>query len=692
MQMKKYRIPGLVALVLAAGLGAGTDAGMPTAVASTSAADGKRPLKSGIVLENIDRDTRPQDDFFQYANGAWLDSTEIPEDEVRYGAWTEVRERNEERLRAILEEAAAADAPAGSDMQKIGDFYRSYMDKETANRLGLDALADELAVIDAAKTHDDLVGIFGRNLSLQLGVPFDYYVDRDQGDTSRSLIYLFQGGLGLPDRDYYFTEGEKFDKIRAEYVDYAERLLELGGQEDSRAAAERIMALETRIAGMHWEAARVRDRSARYNLTAVADLPTMAPGLDWGLFLEGAQISQEEEVVVGMPSFFTGFAAMAPEVSVDDWRTYLRFHLIDGFAYQMSQPFFDARFEFRGRVLRDQQAPRQRWEYALSNANFLLRDAIGRIYLERHFPPEAGDRMRAMVESLRRAFSKSIDELDWMQPQTKAEAQQKLASLKVYVGYSDHWRDYSRVEIASDDLMGNMIRGTRETYLNDIRKLGKTPVDGEFGRGTQEVNASIRPTTGEMFFYAGILQPPFFDLEADDAYNYGAIGAAIGHEMLHAFDDQGRKFDENGELRDWWTPEDAEEYQRRARVMIDQYSRFQPIDGVHINGELTLGENIGDHAGLTMAFRAYRLSLEGTKPPVIDGFTGEQRFFMGFGSVWRMKSREGRLREQLLSGPHSPARYRVIGTVTNMPEFYEAFGVKEGDGHWLPPEERVKIW
>jgi putative endopeptidase len=418
----------------------------------------------------------------------------------------------------------------------------------------------------------------------------------------------------------------------------------------------------------------------------------MAPGLDWGLFLEGAQISQEEEVVVGMPSFFTGFAAMAPEVSVDDWRTYLRFHLIDGFAYQMSQPFFDARFEFRGRVLRDQQAPRQRWEYALSNANFLLRDAIGRIYLERHFPPEAGDRMRAMVENLRRAFSKSIDELDWMQPETKAEAQKKLASLKVYVGYSDHWREYSRVDIASDDLMGNMIRGTRETYFYDIRKLGKTPVDGEFGRGTQEVNASIRPTTGEMFFYAGILQPPFFDLEADDAYNYGAIGAAIGHEMLHAFDDQGRKFDENGELRDWWTAEDAEEYQRRAQVMIDQYSRFEPIDGVHINGELTLGENIGDHAGLTMAFRAYRLSLEGEEAPVIDGFTGEQRFFMGFGSVWRMKSREGRLREQLLSGPHSPARYRVIGTVTNMPEFYEAFGVKEGDGHWLPPEERVKIW
>ncbi len=677
--MKRTWIPALAALILTAGPAAGTDAGMPTAEASTGGTDGGRPLKSGIVLENIDHDTRPQDNFFQYANGAWLDSTEIPEDEVRYGAWTEVRERNEERLRAILEEAAAADAPAGSDLQKIGDFYRSYMDTETANRLGLDALADELALIDAAKTHDDLVSIFGRNLSLQLGVPFAYYVDRDQGDTSRSLIYLFQGGLGLPDRDYYFKEGEKFETIREGYVDYVERLLELAGHDDSRAAAEGVMALETRIADMHWEAVKARDRSARYNLTAVAELPTLAPGLDWDLFLDGAQISQEEEVVLGMPSFFTGFAAMAPTVSVADWKTYLRFHLIDGFAYQMSQPFFDARFEFRGRVLRDQQAPRQRWEYALSNANFVLRDAIGRIYLERYFPPEAGDRMRAMVENLRRAFSRSIDELDWMQPQTKAEAQKKLASLKVYVGYSDHWREYSRVDIASDDLMGNMIRGTRETYFYDIRKLGKTPVDGEFGRGTQEVNASIRPTTGEMFFYAGILQPPFFDLEADDAYNYGAIGAAIGHEMLHAFDDQGRKFDENGELRDWWTAEDAEEYQRRAQVMIDQYSRFEPIDGVHINGELTLGENIGDHAGLTMAFRAYRLSLEGEEAPVIDGFTGEQRFFMGFGSVWRMKSREGRLREQLLSGPHSPARYRVIGTVTNMPEFYEAFDVKQGD-------------
>lgn len=666
--------------------------GVSAAEVSTAAADGTLIPLSGIAHENIDGEVRPQDDFFQYVNGAWLDNTEIPPDETRYGVWTEVRQRNEARLKAILEEAAAADAPAGSDLQKIGDFYTSYMDIERANELGLEALADELAIIDSAETLGDITRLFGRNLSLRLSVPFDYYVDRDQGDTSRSLIYLFQGGLGLPDRDYYFKEGEKFDKVRAGYVDYAERLLELAGHDDSRAAAEGIMALETRIAEMHWEAAQARDRSARYNLVEVSDLPTMAQGLDWRLFLDGAGLSKEKELVIGMPSFFAGFAALAPEVSVADWQTYLRFHLIDAFAYELSQPFFDARFEFRDRVLRDQQAPRERWEYALANANVILRDAVGRIYLERHFPPEASERMKTMLENLRRAFSTSIDELDWMQPETKAEAQKKLASLTVYVGYSDHWRDYSRVKITPNDLMGNMIRGTRETYFYDIRKLGKTPIDGEFGRGTQEVNASIRPTTGEMFFYAGILQPPFFDLEADDAYNYGAIGAGIGHEMLHAFDDQGRKFDENGELRDWWTPKDAEEYERRAQVMVDQYNKYEPIEGMNINGELTLGENIGDHAGLTMSFRAYKLSLDGKEAPILDGFTGEQRFFMGFGSIWRMKSREGMLREQLLSGPHSPPRYRVNGTVTNMPEFYKAFDVNEGDGHWLPPEERVRIW
>jgi len=672
-----------------------TDNPVATQTASAAAAApaaSEAAATSGIDLDNIDTGVRPQDDFFLYANGAWLDRTEIPPDEVRYGSWTEVRERNEARLKVVLEEAAVADAEMGSDEQKIGDFYTSYMDEARVNELGIAPLSEELAMIDAADSYSDLARLFGHNMWLQLGAPFDYYVDRDRKDTSRHLFYLWQGGLGMPDRDYYLRDDEEFVAYRAGYVDYADRLLSMAGRADSRAAAESILALETRIAEIQWERTKTRDRIATYNPTPTADLAELAPGFDWQAYLDAAGLGSAEELNVSTPSFFTDFANLLPEVPIDQWKSYLTLHLLDGFAYQLSQPFFDARFEFRGRVLNGQEAPRERWEYALQNANVLLRDAIGRIYLERFFPPEAADRMNEMVANLRKAYSKSIDELDWMQPGTKAEAQKKLAALHVYVGYPAYWRNYKDVRIAAGDLMGNMLRGTRQTYRNDIDDLNKPPRNGEFGRGTQEVNAYYRPTAGELVFLAGILQPPFFDLEADDAYNYGAIGAAIGHEMLHAFDDQGRKIDEKGELRDWWAPEDAEEYERRTRKIIEQYNAYEPIEGLNINGELTVGENIGDLAGLTMAYRAYQLSLAGKPAPVIDGFTGPQRFFLGFASDWRIKSRDDFVRQQILSDPHSPARYRVIGVVSNMPEFYEAFDVKEGDRLWRAPEDRVEIW
>jgi len=686
-------MPRLWLAAVVAALTACSNAESPVAVPSANAAmAAETATKSGINLDYMDTSTRPQDDFFRYANGAWLDRTEIPPDEVRYGSWTEVRERNEARLKVVLEEAALADAETGSDQQKIGDFYTSYMDEGRANEMGLSPLKEELAVIDAAESYSDLARLFGRNMWLQLGAPFDYYVDRDRKDTSRYLFYLWQGGLGMPDRDYYLKDDEKFAAYRAGYVDYADRILSLAGHENSRAEAEAILALEKRIAETHWERAKTRDRIATYNLVPTADLAKVAPGFDWAAYLEAAGLGSAGDLNLSTPSFFTEFAKLLPEVPVDQWKAYLTLHLIDGFAYQLSQPFFDARFEFRGRVLNGQEAPRERWEYALQNANVLLRDAIGRIYLERFFPPEAGDRMNGMVANLRKAYSRSIDALDWMQPQTKAEAQKKLAALKVYVGYPAYWRDYKAVEIVADDLMGNMIRGTRQTYVNDIEDLGRPPRKGEFLRGTQEVNAYYLPSAGELVFLAGVLQPPFFDLEADDAFNYGAIGAAIGHEMLHAFDDQGRKIDENGELRDWWAPEDAEEYERRTRKIIEQYNSYEPVEGLNINGELTVGENIGDLAGLTMAYRAYELSLAGKPAPVIDGFTGAQRFFLGFAGDWRMKSRDDFVRSQLLSDPHSPAKYRVIGVVSNMPEFYEAFDVKEGDGLWRAPEERVRIW
>jgi putative endopeptidase len=691
-------MPRFWLVAVAAALSACGHADKPVAVQSATAPTASAPVapdaqkKSGIPLDNIDQEVRPQDDFFRYVNGAWLDKTEIPPDEVRYGSWVEVRERNEARLKVVLEEAALADAEIGSDEQKIGDFYTSYMDEARVNELGLAPLEDELALIEAAESYGDLARLFGRNMWLQLGAPFDYYVDRDRKDTSRYLFYLWQGGLGMPDRDYYLKDDEKFAAMRAGYVDYADRILSLAGHVDSRAQAEAILALETRMAEIQWDKVRTRDRIATYNPMLTGELAEVAPGFEWKTYLDAAGLGSAADINLSTPSFFTDFAKLLPEVPMDQWKAYLTLHLIDGYAYQLSQPFFDARFEFRGRVLRGQEAPRERWEYALQNANVMLRDAIGRIYLERFFPPEAGERMNEMVANLRAAYSRSIDELDWMQPQTKAEAQKKLAALQVYVGYPAYWRNYKDVEIIAGDLIGNMLRGTRQTYENDIGDLSKPPRKGEFLRGTQEVNAYYLPTAGELVFLAGVLQPPFFDLEADEAINYGAIGAAIGHEMLHAFDDQGRKIDEKGELRDWWAPEDAEEYERRTQKIIEQYNAFEPIEGLHVNGELTVGENIGDLAGLTMAYRAYELSLDGKPAPVIDGFTGEQRFFLGFGGVWRMKAREDFVREQVLSDPHSPEEYRVTGVVSNMPEFYEAFDVKEGDGLWRSAEDRVEIW
>ena len=383
---------------------------------------------------------------------------------------------------------------------------------------------------------------------------------------------------------------------------------------------------------------------------------------------------------------------MFREIDVETWQMYLKFRLVNNFAYQLGDDFFDARFEFYGRKLRGQQAPKERWQYALANANALLGDALGRIYLERYFPAEAKARTEEMVDNLREAFRESIDNLEWMGPETKEEAKRKLDSLRVYVGYPEYFRDYGALEISADDLLGNMMRGQRHDYSEELGKLAGPPIKGQFLIPTQSVNAYYLPTGSELVFLAGYLQPPMFNLEADDAVNYGALGSTIGHEISHAFDDQGRKVDENGELRDWWTEEDAAKYEARAEKLVEQYTAYEPLEGIHVNGRLTLGENIADLAGLTVAYRAYLRSLDGEEAPVIDGMTGAQRFFMGMAQAERSKMREEFLREILLSDPHSPSEYRVNGIVANMPEFYEAFGVSEGDGHYKAPEERVQIW
>lgn len=650
------------------------------------------PMSSGLDLDAVDGTVRPQDDFYRFVNGGWLDSTRIPPERASYGAFVEVHERNEKRLKTILEEAASADASQGSDKQLIGSFYTSYMDQARANELGLEPLAAMLSSIDDARTHDDVLRLFGQFIRMDIEHPFAYYVDRDRGDTRRSLFYFWQGGLGLPDRDYYLKDDEKFAEIRAAYVDYVKTILSLSGQIEAAEAAPRIMELETRLAEIHWPQEKLRDRIATYNLTDSAGLEAMVPGFDWAAYLGSAGLGDQQQVVIGTPSFFTGFGEIFAATEIELWRSYLRFKLINSFANQLGDDYADANFQFYGKALRDKEKPLERWQFALNNINGILGDALGRIYLEHYFPDSARVRTEAMIDNLRAAFRESMDELEWMSAETRTQAKRKLDALTVYVGYPGTWREYAGLQMRPDDLIGNKIRGLHFAFDTKLRELVDGPKDGEFGRPTHTVNAYYRPTAGELVFLAGVLQPPFFDTEADDAINYGAIGAGIGHEMSHAFDDQGRKVDEKGENRDWWTPEDAERYETRAARLVEQFAQYEPIDGVPINGELTLGENIADLAGLTIAYRAYKRSLGGREAPVIDGYTGDQRFFFGFARIWRTKAREGYLREKLLSDPHSPGPYRVIGTLSNMPEFYAAFGVGEGDALYRAPEDRAKIW
>jgi endothelin-converting enzyme/putative endopeptidase len=443
---------------------------------------------------------------------------------------------------------------------------------------------------------------------------------------------------------------------------------------------------------VQWPKEKTRDRLATYNLKSRDDLAALTPDFNWSVYLEAAGLGGADELVIATPSFFEAFATMFPTISVSDWKQYLKYKLASYYAYQLGQDFFDVQFGFYGKTLRGQEEPRERWQYALSQINNLLGDAMGRIYLEKYFPEEAKQRTEAMVENLRAAFADSIDGLEWMSPETKAGAHKKLASLRVYVGYPGYWRDYTDLEIRADDMLGNTMRGQAHSFRSDVEKLQSGPIDGEFMRPTQTFNAYYSPTAGELVFLAGFLQPPMFDPDAEDAVNYGAIGRVIGHEISHAFDDQGRKVDENGENRDWWAPQDAEKYEALAQIIVEQYAQFEPLEGMHINGELTLGENIADLAGVIVAYRAYLKSLDGKQAPVIDGFTGQQRFFIGAAQINRSMSREGALREQLLSDPHSPSEYRTSGVMPNIPEFYDVWDVKEGDDMYKAPEDRVVIW
>jgi putative endopeptidase len=661
------------------------------AIAPTVSAQG-RALGIGIDTTNFDRSVRPQDDFFRFVNGGWLARTEIPSDASSWGAFNELREGSRTALRAIIEESARASAPAGSERRKVGDLYASMMDTARIESLGITPLEGDLAVLRELTTTGQLPATFARFARIGVGGPFGVGVGPDQKASRTNIVTINQSGLGLPDRDYYLLQDAKMASTREAYRAYITRLFTLANQPDPAGAANRILALETAIAGKHWDRARGRDRNATYNKMTVAELASMSPSYDWRAYLHAAGLGAATDVVVRQPDYIRAMDAVITSTPASTWREYLTFRLLDSHAEGLPSSFAQARFDFRGRTLSGQQAMGARWKRGVDGVEGILGEAVGKLYVERHFRPEAKARMDEMVRNLREAYRVGIDSLEWMSPVTKAQAKAKLAAFTVKIAYPDKWRDYSSLQIRRDDLIGNVRRANEFRYADMVSQLGK-PVDrARWGMTPQTVNAYYNASNNEIVFPAAILQPPFFDVNADDAVNYGAIGAVIGHEIGHGFDDQGRKSDGEGNLRDWWTAEDAKAFDARASRLGAQFDAISPLEGMTVNGKLTMGENIGDLSGLAQAYRAYRISLEGKEPPVIGGLTGDQRFFIGFAQIWRTKFREEALRQRLLSDPHSPGQYRALVPLANNDVFQRAWNVQPGDRMYRAPEERVKIW
>jgi putative endopeptidase len=645
----------------------------------------------GVDTANFDRGVRPQDDFFRFVNGGWLRGYKLPEDRSNYGSFSELTDRSDSVIRRIVEEAAASHAAPGSDAQKVGDFYAAFMDTARAERVGLTPLRPELARISAVTSKAQLPALFAHLYRMGVQVPFAGFVVQDDRKADEYVVAISQSGLGLPDRDYYLNQDPKFAEARAAYQTYAETLLRLAGQPNPAAAARGIVALETSLARAQWEKARNRDPQATYNRFTLAQLDGQTPAFSWTAFVHAAGAERSPWFVVRQPSYLAAFNTALAQTPLSTWKQYLAFKLVHEYAPDLSSPFVNANFAFIGHTLGGLEQNQPRWKRGVDEVESSMGMLSGKLYIERTFNAAAKARMQQLVQNLMAAFRQGIDELAWMSPETRTRAQQKLASFTVKIAYPDKWQDFSALTVRPGDLVGNVIRANQYTYDYDANKLGK-PVDRtEWGMTPQTVNAYYNPVMNEIVFPAAILQPPFFNPNADDATNYGAIGGVIGHEMSHGFDDQGRQYDPQGNLSDWWTPADAEAFKTRADALVAEYSSFNPIPGMNVNGRLTLGENIGDLSGLTVAYRAYKMSHPG-EAPVIDGFTADQRFFLGWAQVWRRAYREANIRQRLLTDPHALSEYRVNGVLRNMPEFYAAFNVQPGDKMYVPPEQRVKIW
>ncbi len=668
----------------------------PQALSETAAvqAPKKSVLVSGITKANIDNTVRPQDNFYQYVNGGWIKRSEIPGDKTAIGSFYDLRDDADNSVKAIIEDLAKQkNLVAGSDEQKVADLFNSFMDMEKRNAAGITPLLPIMDDINKLKSKKDLAKFFGEYQAVGINTPFSFYISVDAKDSSNYATHVWQSGLGLPDQDYYFNEEERFVKLRQGYLAHIEKMFELAGLPNGKAAAQSIMSLETKLAEHHWTRVESRDSEKRYNKFAVSDLPkSVTDKFDWLTYLDALGVSGQKNLIVNQPDYAAAFGDIFTETSVADWQTYLTFHTLSRFASYLTADLDNEDFNFFSKQLNGREEQRPQWKRGVSVVNSNLGEVIGKVYVAKHFTPEAKSRMSQLVENLRGAYGESIDELEWMSDDTKKSAHVKLAAFTPKIGYPDKWEDYSSLTIKADDVVGNIIRSGKISHTKEVEKLGGPIRTWEWGMTPQTVNAYYNPTVNEIVFPAAILQAPFFNMAADDAVNYGGIGAVIGHEMGHGFDDQGSKYDDKGNLRNWWTEADLKAFKERADNLVSQYSNYAVFDDLNVNGELTLGENIGDLSGVTIAYKAYKASLNGKEAPIIDGLTGDQRFFMGYAQIWRSKIVEKSMRNRVATDPHSPGEFRALGSLSNMPEFYDAFNVKEGDKMYIAPENRVKIW
>lgn len=647
---------------------------------------------SGIELQHRSKTLKPGQNFYEYVNEGWLKNTPIPADQSNYGSFSVLDDVAKEAIRKLIEQAAASNPAPGTDAQRVGDFFKSYTDIARRNELGLKPIQPLLDEIAAVKNPKQLSVMTAKLIRMGVGGPMGVFVGQDAKKSDQYTVYFGQAGLTLPDRDYYLKDNPQFNKARADLKLFIEDMLTIAGHPNAKRAANNVYKLEHSLALIQWDRVKNRDPEATYNKVTLAELNDLLSSVSMDEFLSEASLSKQQEFVVRQPDYFKSLNAILMATGIQQWKDYYSYRVMNAFGSELTETIEKRHFDFHSAALSGIEEQKPMWRRGVEACNGVLGEIVGKLYVEKHFPPEAKARMEQLVSNLKAAYAKRIDGLDWMSPVTKKQAHEKLSKFTSKIGYPNKWKDYSKLEIKADDLVGNYMRSREVEYQRRVDRLGG-PIDrDEWMMTPQTINAYYSATMNEIVFPAAILQPPFFNLQADDAVNYGGIGAVIGHEISHGFDDKGSQYDGDGNLRRWWSTDDRAEFERRADALVKQYDGYKPFADMNVNGKFTLGENIGDLGGMAVAYEAYKISLIGKESPTIDGLTGEQRFFMGWAQIWRRLYREPELRKRLVQDPHSPSEYRCNGILSNMDAFYECFSIKPSDPMYIAPENRVRIW